>query len=1000
MKRLLFLLLAIGISLITEAQAPKNDDCVNATELPRINSYCSKAGEFSNQSGTPSSLVTPCFTPVQRDVWFKFVANKTDVNITVRGAIGVQGAGGTLRFPQVALYSGECGNTFEQICAAAKGSSHVVSVYKGGLVVGETYYVRVQGNGGQVGTFQLCVEQYNPPKEPTGDCPTSSILCDKSSFVVQSVEGFGNTQEVTSKDAPCFDNGGSSNIESNSTWFKWTCEKAGTLTFVLDPLRGEDDIDFVVFELPNGLNNCTGRKEVRCMASGETQGGCALLGPTGLRDGSTDLSEDSGCKAGKDNFIAPLQMEVGKSYAVMINNFTGTKSGFKMSFGGTGTFVGPQAAFSSNSPTRKVCFGEKITFTDNSKYIAGNIVKWEWDFGKGATPRTITDNSAGKQHDVVYNSPGKRFVILSIESDKGCRITAIDSFEVEQCCQTFNRLNFNTVVKNLQCKDILDGEIALNVTSNANPVTYKWDYGATTSTISGLGEGTYQVSITNAAKCDTVIDYKIIAPAPITADIALKRPTCNGGQDGSITLTPQGGVPPYTYDWGNGYVPINTLGNLAIGTYPVFIKDRGGCQKLINVILKEAELNLDPNIDAAKEPSCFGFNNGSINLKVTNGTAPYLYDFGTGAQGNNQISNITAGVYNVTITDAAQCKGIYTFDIGQPEQLTLAIDSVKITCFSANDGQAYTKVNGGTPDYSYVWSTNSVSDNIQRLAPSTYTVTVTDKNGCTISEAVSLGQPPKLDVLSVKVTDVICYNDKTGAIEVGGNGGRPPYRFSIDGVIFQKNTTFKNLVAGTYTIVVKDTAGCEANLPIRVEQPSPFVVNAGPDQTIELGDEANINAITLPSTNPVKNITWTPDSTLSCKNCLTPTSAPFKTTTYTIKAVDITDCPATDRITIFINKTRPIYIPNAFSPTDVNGTNDHFTVFGGRSAKVVTLMRVYDRWGNQVYEGIQLPLNDNSKGWDGSFRGQRVNSDVFTYYIVVEFIDGSLLEYRGDINIF
>ncbi len=1002
MKKQFTLLFFLCCSIIAFAQ-PSNDNCAGAIIIKDVSKYCSKTKEFNNIGATASTVGAPsCFTGIQNDVWFEFTPTNTNVSIVVKGATGTN-PGGTLQFPQVALYNGDCTSQQELQCGISKGTSHIVSITKGGLIVGAKHLIRVQGGGGKTGTFQICIENFNPPKEPTGDCNSASILCDKSPFIVQSLDGFGNKNEVTSAQAQCFGGGTVGNIESSSTWFKWTCEKSGTLTFTISPLQDQDDIDFLLFELPKNIDDCDGKQTVRCMATGTTPGVCAILGPTGLRDGSVDTSEPSGCSnnGSQDNFLSPLQMVAGKSYALMINNYDNSKLGFRMEFGGTGTFQGPSAAFVSNSLNKKLCFGEKITFTDNSKFLGtiGKIVKWSWNFGYGANPQIVEEKLTTKPHDVVYNSPGKRYVVLTVESERGCQVTAIDTFIVDKCCETYNKLNFNTIVKNLQCQDILEGSIDLNVSSNSNPIIYKWDYGATTSSIAGLGSGQYVVTITTPATCDSIIKFNITAPPPINTDTLIKRPTCDGGQDGVITLNPQGGIPPYSFDWGNGYVPINTLGNLPVGKYPVFIKDNGGCQKLINVNLRELEINLDPAIEAYKEPSCFGLSNGSIDLKVTNGVAPFQYDFGTGFQNTNSLSGIPAGTYNVTVKDANRCKGTYIFKIGQPEALKAIMDSVLISCFGATDGAASVKVEGGIPNYSYAWSNLKSEEAITKLGYGTYTVTVTDKNNCMTTANVSLNQPPKIDITVNRIKDVVCFNDKTGEVEFTGSGGRAPFQYSLDGVIFQKDNVFKNLVAGDYSLIVKDTAGCEYTTPVKVGQPTPFVLDAGSDKTIDLGDEAQLNAIVLPAGNKLKSIVWTPDSTLSCKNCLDPTAIPLKTITYTIKGVDITDCNATDKVTVFINREKKLYIPNIFSPLDVNGTNDYFTAYGGKAAKNIQLLRVFDRWGNMVYEGKNLPLNDNAKGWDGTFRGQKVNKDVYTYYCVVDFIDGESLDYRGDVTV-
>ena len=170
------------------------------------------------------------------------------------------------------------------------------------------------------------------------DCPTTSyVLKDKSTKTLLAGASAGAIVDEADG-APCFSGSGStSNIEAKSTWFKWVCDKAGSLTFLLTPEDSLTDIDFVLYET-NNINSCSNRSILRCMASGESFGVCALLGQTGLTNWSLDISEPSGCKPGQDNFLKQLDMEEGKTYALMVNNFTGTKKMFTIEFGGTGTF--------------------------------------------------------------------------------------------------------------------------------------------------------------------------------------------------------------------------------------------------------------------------------------------------------------------------------------------------------------------------------------------------------------------------------------------------------------------------------------------------------------------------------------------------------------------------------------------------------------------------------------------------------------------------------------
>jgi gliding motility-associated-like protein len=335
----------------------------------------------------------------------------------------------------------------------------------------------------------------------------------------------------------------------------------------------------------------------------------------------------------------------------------------------------------------------------------------------------------------------------------------------------------------------------------------------------------------------------------------------------------------------------------------------------------------------------------------------------------------------------------------QPDKLVLQTDTVQISCFGAADGKGLVSAIGGTGAYKYLWSDpkSQNSDEANNLSPDIYTVTVTDENGCSETAQVGLENPPKLDIKTLKLKDVLCFNDRTGELQFVGVGGRPPYKYSLDGVVFQKEDLFKDLAAGNYSLTVKDSAGCEFQLPVILRQPSPFVVDAGDDKTIELGEFTNLNAVTSPANNLVKSWMWTPaDSTLTCKDCKDPTATPYNTTTYTIKAVDETGCQAIDRVTIVVIKNRNVFFPNIFSPGNDDGVNDRYTGFSGRAVRKINLIRIYDRWGNLIFERENFATNDLNFGWDGTYRGQKSGSGVYTFYSNVEFIDGEVITYKGD----
>lgn len=405
--------------------APQNDDCSRAILLRNVSGWCSAPRQYTNQNATPSGLENPdCFPSYllekDNDVWFKFTAKANTVNISVIGAVDGNPKG-TLRFPQFALYQGSCGNLRYVACMSDGIGYNIVETFVNALVIGETYYLRVDARNNSTGTFQLCVNNYNPVPSPSSDCATAVVLCDKSPFTVPSVMGVGrNAHELGNICVP---------TESSSAWYKWTCEKSGSLTFTLKPVNPADDLDFALFLLPNGVEDCSMKIPLRCMASGENVNQPYALwarcaGATGLRSSATDFMEGEGCDEGNDNFLAALKMEAGKSYALVVNNYHNTGNGFSIDFGGSGTFAGPKAHFTVNK--LKIGVGQDFYAKDASSF-SGGIKKWQWNFGVGASPQTATGRGP---HKVVYKKEGKKSISLAIETSSGCQVTKVRHIQV------------------------------------------------------------------------------------------------------------------------------------------------------------------------------------------------------------------------------------------------------------------------------------------------------------------------------------------------------------------------------------------------------------------------------------------------------------------------------------------------------------------------------------------------------------------------------------------
>ena len=980
---------------------PSNDECQAAIQLTDVTDWCSAPAEYTNINATASGFgPASCFSNNNNDVWFTFTAVATDVTVAVVGAVPIA-SGGTLNNPAVALYSGDCGGTITELrCDADLINNNIIELYRGGLTVGQTYYIRVNGRANNTGTFQLCINNYYPPADPGSDCGAgeAAYLCDTSPFTIQSVTGGGaNSNEAI---GTCLD-GGAGDTETNSTWFTWTAANNGTLTFTLTPTNPEDDLDFIVYELPNGINNCIGKQVLRCMASGEFGTSSApCMGPTGLAFGSNDVEEGTGCTPGDDNFLAPLQLEIATSYALLINNFTSTGNGFSLSFGGDAEFVGPNAQF-TDDVTGTVCAGESITFTDNSFFNEGNITLREWNFGLGAIPQTATGSGP---HTVQFTQPGDISVVLRIETDLGCIVSHVVDYSIDACCDGINDMFAYFEQDDLECAADADGAINVTVPGGAPPIEFEWSNGATTEDLTDLTPGNYLLTITDQIGCQTLFDIDILGPPAFTYAEAITMPTCGGGTDGAIDLTVGGATPPYTFVWTQNGAPFggNTedLTNLPVGDYAVVITDDNGCSIDHEYEVRELELILDPNANIV-EPSCNGFNDGTIELSILNGQAPYEFDLndGNGFTANSIIQNVAAGTYSVTVRDANMCTGSIDIVIDEPDVLEVTLNAMDISCFGYGDGTIDAVTTGGTTPYIYTWNPTQVDiANITDLEAGDYSITVTDDNGCTAMDMTPITEPAAVNIDSITATDNVCFGGVAGELTVFASGGSPPFQYSSDGVNFQDSPTLTGLPSGTITVTIRDEFGCDFSAEADISQPVALILDAGDDVEIDLSFSTDLDAV-LTNSTVSHTIEWLPPTGLSCTDCFSPTATPPVTTTYAATITTIEGCTATDSVTVTVNDVRPVYIPNIFSP-NLDGANDTFTAFGGQAATNIKEFRVYNRWGGLVYEATDIAPSVLSQGWDGtSANGRNVDQGVYVYHIRMEFFDGEIFDYEGDVMV-
>lgn len=499
---------------------PPNDNCATAIHLSSTEDWCSAAGAFSNVNATPytgSPISNNCFLDLENEVWFTFIPQTPAIYIRVTGAaFGL----GTLRAPAIAVFDGTCNTLVRRGCNIASSSTNQVELSVDNLTIGAVYYLLVEGQTANTGTFQVCLNGFIPPPNPESDCEDAVVLCDKSEFVVDTLLGVGSPDPGVTN--TCIGQ------EFSSAWYKWTCETSGTLTFTLTPngyQRGfeSDDIDFVVYELPNGIDNCSGKVALRCMASGANvgepfQSWVRCNGPTGLREGDPDEVEPAGCQqASQNNFVDAIDMVAGKSYALLVNNFSQSGLGFSIEFGGTGTFQGPDPGFDITAVQAFEC-DKTIIFDNTSAAPTDPIIAYHWNFGAGANP--LTSNSLGPI-DVIYDAFGPKRVALTVESSKGCVVTEILDFYVEPCCADTSTLDVTAIVQDQVCPGTATGVIQGIGISGAPAYQFSLDCETyqPSSLFTALAPGSYTLCIQDRKGCQVQVDLTVDPAAGFGVDI-------------------------------------------------------------------------------------------------------------------------------------------------------------------------------------------------------------------------------------------------------------------------------------------------------------------------------------------------------------------------------------------------------------------------------------------------------------------------------------------------
>lgn len=506
----------------------------------------------------------------------------------------------------------------------------------------------------------------------------------------------------------------------------------------------------------------------------------------------------------------------------------------------------------------------------------------------GGSPYTYTGLSAG-----VY--------LLDIEDATGCQSNPISITVTDGTGVVGNASSTSTT-----CPAAANGTVTVNITAGIAPYTFSLDSGTPQTgpnpfTFSGVAAGAHTVLITDDGGCTLLLNVNVTPGPVLTAVNTAFATSCFGAMDGSIRISPVGGVAPYTFSLDGaaavpGSVP-HTFFNLNHGIHNIQVFDASGCETIVYAVDIPAGPALTTTA-AKTDVLCNGDATGTITVsQPAAGQPPYEYSLdGTNWQSSNQFTGLTAGSYTVRFRSADGCSGQLNISINEPAAINTMLTAIPVVCNGQNNGVINAASSGGVPPYQYSINggTSWQSSSTFNVSAGSYTIITRDVNDCLQSRNITVTEPAVLAASSSN-SDATCDGGNNGTITVTATGGNGSYQYALDGGSYQSSNVF-NTGPGTFTVHIRDQLGCSTSFTTTVGLNFNLYLNPMADLTICEGSSVQF----LPVSNAA-SYNWSPSAGLNNPNIATPTANPVDTTWYYLTAV-LGRCTLYDTIRLNVNK--------------------------------------------------------------------------------------------------
>ncbi|MCW5908051.1 MAG: gliding motility-associated C-terminal domain-containing protein [Chitinophagales bacterium] len=511
----------------------------------------------------------------------------------------------------------------------------------------------------------------------------------------------------------------------------------------------------------------------------------------------------------------------------------------------------------------------KLTTTTIGNPLPGQSFSYQWT-------NLTTNTTAGTGNSITVTPTTTTSYLVTLS---GGACTLRDTVHVN----VGTNLPVNLTVSQITCNGAANGKVKAVPVGGNPPLSFTWSNAVTgVDSIMNLLPGSYSVTVSDAQGCSGTASTTLTQPAVLTVSASVQNITCNGQNNGSITLTVNGGTTPYSYAWNPAQLNLPNISGLAPANYNVVITDANGCTvSNSSTVTQPSALNIST---LSYNATSNGGNEGWSYVVASGGTVPYTYTWSTGSN-NDTIENLYAGTYYVTVCDANGCCKQDTAIVTDPPPIILSFTTINNLCFGDCSGTAQVSAVGGIEPYTFVWSNGTNGNTASGLCAGIYIVTATDSAGISVTGNLSISQPPQL-VIALDTTPISCFganNASVQAIVSGGVGGYT-YNWAPGG----NTNPINSLSPGNYSVVVTDANNCTAQNMWMVTEPPQLtaVISTTTDVSCFGGSDGSATVVAAGGT-PNYTYYWSGIGTAGA------TAAGFQAGSLGVTVTDSRGCTAT-----------------------------------------------------------------------------------------------------------